>query len=168
MYLNYLKALVKAANGAVQRRCHAGILALAGLANCMPWSLARNKRAPGCTPIESDIILMQQTQEALFNETAVAEGSYQRALDFAIRLRDDYHNLFMQGLDLEREFTFLELTRQQLIGMDEVAIALTGAGTAIAIASPDPVERQMAYFNYLTALLTVAHRIDRFAKGHRD
>lgn len=141
---------------------------LDSLANCLPRSLSRHKRAPGCTPIESDIILMQQTQEALFNETAVAEGSYQRALDFAIRLRDDYHNLFMQGLDLEREFTFLELTRQQLIGMDEVAIALTGAGTAIAIASPDPVERQMAYFNYLTALITVAHRIDRFAKGHRD
>ena len=133
--------------------------------NCLLQSQARKKRAPDCTPIESDIILMQQTQEALFNGQALSDGSYQRALDFAIRLRNDYHDLFMQGLDLESEFTFLELTRQKLIGMDEVTTALAGAD--IVIASPDPVDRQVVYFNYLTALITVAHRFDRFAKGHR-
>jgi hypothetical protein len=133
---------------------------------CLSQSLARHKRAPECRPIESDIILMRQTQEALFTGQAPPDGSYQRALDFAVRLRDEYPARFTQGLDMEREFAFLDLTRQQLIGMDEVASALTGADNGIA--SPDPIERCGVYFNYLTALITVGHRIDRFDKGQRD
>ncbi len=134
--------------------------------HCLLQSLARQKRAPGCTPIESDITLMRQTQEALFTGETLPDGSYQRALDFAVLLRDQYPARFMQGLDMERDFAFLELTRQQLIEMDAAAAALPAAGNGIA--SCDAVERRGVYFNYLTALITVGNRMVRFDKGHRD
>ncbi|MBK5415790.1 hypothetical protein [Pseudomonas sp. TH31] len=47
--------------------------------------------------------------------------------------------------------------------MDEAAAVLTGAGDVIA--SADDIERQIVYFNYLTALIEVGHRINSFDKG---
>ena len=132
------------------------------IVDCLPLSPARRKRTPACSPIERDIILMLQTQEALFIGKAAPDGSYQQALDFAVRLRDEYSARFTQGLDMEREFAFLDLTRQQLIATDAAGTAPTGADNASA--SPDPG----VYYNYLTALITVAKRIVRFDNGHRD
>ncbi len=132
------------------------------IVDCLPLSPARRKRTPACSPIERDIILMLQTQEALFIGKAAPDGSYQQALDFAVRLRDEYSARFTQGLDMEREFAFLDLTRQQLIATDAAASAPTGADNSSA--SPDPG----VYYNYLTALITVAKRIVRFDNGHRD
>jgi hypothetical protein len=132
---------------------------------CVSGLGARQARSLGCTSIEYEMNLMHQVQQALMLGELPPPGSYQRAMDFGARLTADYPACFAQGLDLESEFAPLEVALQQLLVMDEAAGAVPGVGDVIA--SADDIERRIVYFNYLTAIMEIGHRINSFNKSQQ-
>lgn len=127
-----------------------------------PGPAARARRALDCVPTEAGIVQLMRIQEGLVEQRLPDATTYQAVLDFGARLLANYRVYHAYGLDARFDVAFLEVTRQRLMTLTEAPTPRPGNAEDASAVS---IERRSVLYEYLNALMQVAHQVRHFEAG---